>query len=192
MHRETSTGEFTGLVRQHRAGSKEAGDRLLAILYDELRTLAAGFFRRERPGHTLQPTALVHEAFLRIGGGPDLRIEGRAHIISIAARAMRRVLVDHARRRDAAKRRAGGGRVTLAGMAGTNGEPGFDAIDVAAALDELAEVSPRQAEVVELRFFGGLGDAETAEVLGVSERTVRGDWRLARAILRERLAAEDA
>ncbi|MEN8151043.1 MAG: ECF-type sigma factor [Planctomycetota bacterium] len=192
MEPKTTPGEFTRLVEEHRAGSEEAGERLIAILYDELRRAASAFFRHERPGHTLQPTALVHEAFLRIAGGAEIQWQGRAHLVSVAARAMRRVLVDHARKRDAAKRKAAGGRVTLAGLAVGGVEPGYDAIDVAAALEELAEISPRQAEVVDLRFFGGLGDAETAEVLGVSERTVRGEWRLARAMLRERLSAEEA
>jgi RNA polymerase sigma factor (TIGR02999 family) len=191
MSSETTPGEFTRLVEEHRAGSEDAGERLLAIVYDELRRAAAGFFRRERPGHTLQPTALVHEAFLRLAGGAGVQLEGRTHLVAVAARAMRRVLVDHARRRHAAKRKAAGGRVTLAGLAGKGGGPGYDAIDVAEALEDLAEISPRQAQVVELRFFGGLGDVETAEILGVSERTVRGEWRLARAMLRERLA-EDA
>ncbi len=190
MHPETSPGEFTRLVEQHHAGSKDAGERLLAIVYDELRSLAGAFFHHERPGHTLQPTALVHEAFLRLAGEVDIAWQGRTHLIAVAARAMRRVLVDHARRRNRAKRRAEGGRVTLAGLAGRDGEPEFDALDVAEALDELKEISPREAQVVELRFFGGLGDVETAEVLGVSERTVRGDWRLARAMLRERLAGD--
>ena len=94
MHSDTSPGEFTRLVEEHRAGSEESGERLLAIIYDELRRAASAFFRHERPGHTLQPTALVHEAFLRIAGGTGVRWEGRAHLVSVAARAMRRVLVD--------------------------------------------------------------------------------------------------
>jgi RNA polymerase sigma factor (TIGR02999 family) len=177
-------------VEEHRAGSEAAGERLLAIVYDELRRAAEGIFRQERPGHTLQPTALVHEAFLRLAETDDVAWQGRTHLVAVAARAMRRILVDHARRRNRKKRRAEGGRVTLSGLEGAEGGPAHDALDVAEALEDLSDVSPRQARVVELRFFGGLGEAETAEVLGVAERTVRDDWRLARAMLRARLAGD--
>jgi RNA polymerase sigma factor (TIGR02999 family) len=184
---EKSIGDVTRLIRAHREGSAEAGDRLFALLYDELKRLAAAFFRSQRPDHTLQPTALVHEAFLRLAGTDAGRWEGRSHVMGVAARAMRSVLADHARRNLAGKRKGRRDRVPLSAVGDDTPTISFDALDVAQALEELSELSPRQARIVELRFFCGLEAAEVAEVLGVSERTVHGDWRLARARLRKHL-----
>ena len=188
--RGTSPGELTRLIHEHREGSVDAGDRLFALLYEELRRLAGAFFRNQRPDHTLQPTALVHEAFLRLGAGRVSEWDGRSHVLGVAAQAMRNVLADHARRNLARKRK--GRRVhlplTAAGVETPTSTMGV--LDLAFALDHLAEQNPRQAQVVDLRFFCGLGEVEVAAVLGVSERTVREDWRLARTKLRAFFAEE--
>ena len=158
-------------------------DEVVPAVYAELRQLAAVHLGRERPGHTLQPTALVHEAYLKLAGGLDDRPRSRAQFLALAAHAVRQVLVDHARARGARKRGGDVARVTLMdGMAETGGVP-VDLLDLDAALGRLADLSPRQARVVELRFFGGLTDDEAADVLDVSARTVRNDWTVARAWL---------
>jgi len=180
---ELERGEVTRLLAAADAGDANALDRLLPLVYDELRRIAEAQLRGERPGHTLQPTALVHETYLKIAGS-DLSASNRAHFLAIAARAMRQALVDHARRRGRAKR--GGGRrpVTLTGGSWSE-EMDFDellALD--AALDEL---DARQRRVVECRFFAGMSEQEIAEVLDVNPRTVRRDWVKARAWLYRRL-----
>ncbi len=164
-------------------GEEMDADRLLATLYDELRLIARHHLRDERPGHTLQPTALVHEAYLRLGSASAF--ESRSHFLRTASQVMRRVLVDHARARNAAKR-AGGVRVTLdEGLVGTG--PAVDMLALDDALTRLAEAEPRWARVVELRFFAGLEVVEAAALLGVSEITVKRDWRFARAWLAREL-----
>ncbi|MEZ4456968.1 MAG: ECF-type sigma factor [Gemmatimonadales bacterium] len=169
----------------------EEPERLLAQLYGDLRDLADRHLRNERPDHTLQPTALVHEAWLRLAGAESLVFQDRSHFLRIASRAMRRVLVDHARARRAVKRDAGI-RITLDdGLVGS-GSDGVDLIALDDALVQLAAAEPRWAEVVELRFFTGLEVTETAEVLGVSPITVKRDWRFARGWLAERLGTGDA
>ncbi len=155
----------------------------------ELRALAAKYLAGERPGHTLQPTALVHEAFLRLTGSPGVPAD-RSEFIALAATSMRRVLVDHARARRAAKR--GGDRrrappLALDGAAAKWDQPQVDLLALDEALEKLAALDPRQARIVELRFFGGLGVEAAAQVLGVSTRTVEADWRMARAWLRREL-----
>jgi RNA polymerase sigma factor (TIGR02999 family) len=174
----------TTLLRAWAQGQEAAGDRLFPILYDELRRLAARYMRRERRAHTLQPSGLVHEAYLRLAGAPDCDWHSRAHFFAIAARVMRQVLVDHARKRGAAKRE--GQLVTLQDV----DAPALpvELLDLDDALRELAALDPRQARVVELRFFGGLDVEETAEVLDLSARTVKREWRTARAWLQRRLA----
>ena len=163
-------------------GDAHAVDRLLPVVYGEMRRLAASYLKNERTGHTLQPTALVHEAYLRIVV-QDVSWQNRAHFLGIAAQAMRRILVDHARRRRAARR--GGGEVAVSideAMAIGHERPvAFDELD--AALNDLAKISERQARIVELRYFGGLTIEETAEVMGVSPVTVKRDWAVARAWL---------
>lgn len=173
-------GAATRLLRDVRDGDEVALDRLIALVYSDLREVAARQLRRERRGHTLHATALVHEAYVRLAGGDGLNVNDRAHFLAVAARAMRQVLVDHARRRNAAKRGGGWARTTLA-----SGDAVLD-VDAAEllALDQALEgLEERQREVVELRFFGGMEEEEIATLLGVSSRTVRRDWVKARAWL---------
>jgi len=171
-------------------GDQGAIDRLLPLVYDELRSLAGSLMRHERDGHTLQPTALANEAFIRLIDQHSIDWKNRAHFFALAAQAMRRVLVDHARARGAIKRGGDRRRIALAEDAAI----GLDQLDDLLALDEalhqLARLSERQARVVELRFFGGLSIEETAEMIGVSPRTVKGDWRVSRAWLERELADE--
>jgi len=162
---------------------------LASLFYDELRALAAGYLRRERAGHTLQPTALVHEAFLRLVEAENLRDVDRAGFLAMAASAMRRVLVDHARARAAEKRGGDAERITLDSGLGPVPGPDLDVLALDEALARLAALDERQAKVVELRFFGGLAVEEVADVLGVSKRSVEADWTLARVWLRRALAA---
>lgn len=179
--------DVTGLLRQWTEGDQDALQKLMPIVYEELRRLAGHYLRLERPNHTLQPTALVNEAFLRLVGQKEVVWQNRAHFFGIAAQMMRRILVDHARRRAAAKRDAGL-RVELTQP---GAEEAFDREPELLALDEaltqLEALDPRQARIVELRFFGGLTVEETAEVTGVSARTVKREWRTARAWLRREL-----
>jgi len=176
---ELTAGEVTRLIGQLRDGGDTAARRLLPLVYGELRALAQAFLNGEAPGHTLQPTALVHEAFVKLSGNADARWEDRAHIFAVAAMAMRSVLTDHARRKRTAKRGGAWQRVTLSGIGSDARDRAFDACDLDEALEDLGKLSERQAHIVELRFFGGLTAVEVAQVLEVSERTVRGDWRLA-------------
>jgi RNA polymerase sigma factor (TIGR02999 family) len=171
------------MLRAWAQGDEAAGDRLFPILYGELRLQARRYMRRERRSHTLQPSALVHEAYLRLAGAPDPDWHDRSHFFAFAARVMRQVLVDHARRKRAAKRE--GQHVTL-DDADASAAP-LELLDLESALTELALLDPRQARVVELRFFGGLDVEETADVLGLSSRTVKREWQTARAWLQHRL-----
>jgi RNA polymerase sigma factor (TIGR02999 family) len=173
----------TELLRAWGRGDEEARERLFHLLYGELRRQAGRYMRRERPGHTLQPSGLVHEAFLRLAGSPGLDWQSRGQFFAIAARVMRQVLVDHARRRGAAKR--AGWHVTL--DEGDAATVPLDVLDLERALEELVALDPRQARVVELRFFGGLDVDETAQLLGLSPRTVKREWQTARAWLQHRL-----
>jgi RNA polymerase sigma factor (TIGR02999 family) len=184
-------GELTTLLVEWGTGSQPALDRLLPYVYEELRTLARSYLRRERPGHTVQTGTLVHEAFVRLIEGRRVSWEGHAHFFGIAARLMRQVLVDHARARDAAKRGAGAGAEPIAtalSVAVQAMDVGVIALD--RALDQLGALDPRQARVVELRFFGGLTVEETAEVMGISTGTVKREWSMARAWLRRAVAGE--
>jgi len=174
-----------------RSGDPTALDDLLPRVYDELRALADAYMRRERAGHTLQPTALVHEAFLRLLRLPPGSVQNRIHFFALAAQAMRRILADHARRHRAAKRGGGAVRVPLELVeGGAPAAPAGDDVaadDLDAALEDLAKLDERQARVVELRFFGGLSIEETADVLAVSTATVKRDWLVARAWLHREL-----
>lgn len=188
-----AAGEITRLLHRWTAGDESAADELLPKVYDELRRLAGSYLRRERPDHTLPPTGLVHEAYLRLAATEPaaLSVANRVHFFALAARAMRRILVDHARRH-AARRRIGPRERTSFEEAGAfdRGRASFlEVLEVHDALDRLREDHPRQAELVELRYFGGLSEPEAAEVLGVSRPTVARDWRLARLLLRRLLAA---
>ena len=159
---------------------------LLALVYDELRSLAGAYLARENAGHTLQPTALVNEAYLRVSAQDAVEWKNPAHLRALSAIAMRRVLVDHARGKRAAKRGGGWDKVTLdTGM--IEGDRELDTLELDAALTRLAEVDERRARVVELRFFGGLTNREVATHLDVSETTIEADWRFARAWLSREL-----
>jgi len=164
-------------------------DDLVPLVYDELRELAAAILQHERRGHTLQPTALANEAYLRLIDASKVEWKGRAQFLAIAARSMRQILVDHARARAAVKRGGDRLRVTLSDTStGPPGKPEFDLLDLDAALRELAESDARKAQVVELRFFAGLEMQEIAEVLRLGQTTVEDDWYFARAWLRRKLA----
>lgn len=178
----------TVLLRRAAAGNPEASASLFSAVYDELRRVAASALRRERAGHTLQPTALVHEAYVRLAAEPGERWRDRTHFLATAALAMRRILVDHARRRNALKRRHDERQVPLDTLAAAADTPDVDILALDRALLDLAALDPRQARVVELRFFGGLSVEETAEVVGASIRTVKRDWQAARAWLRRAMA----
>jgi RNA polymerase sigma factor (TIGR02999 family) len=176
------------LLEEVRAGREDARERLVNAIYSELRRIATGLMRGQRPDHTLQASALVHEAVIRLLNGDTLAdVPNRRYLFTAAAQAMRQVLVDHARRRQAAKRDGGRVRVPLEAILVAFDEQGLDIIALHESLDNLAQSNPRQAEVVTLRFFAGLTVPEVAEALGVSDTTVESDWRFARAWLRRRL-----
>ncbi len=180
--------EVTALLKEWSAGDRGALERLMPLVYGELRRLAASHLRAERGDHTLQPTALVHEAFLRLVGQRSVSWANRAHFYGIAAQMMRRILVDHARRRLAAKRSPGALFVDLgAEAAGAVPDRAPELLALDRALTELERLDARQARVVELRFFAGLSVEETAEVAGVSTATVKREWRTARAFLRHEI-----
>jgi RNA polymerase sigma factor (TIGR02999 family) len=180
--------EVTNLLARWRDGDRDALAALTPLVYSELHRLAARALARERPDHTLQPTALVHEAFLRLHGGRPAACRDRLHFLTLAARLMRRILVDHARQLKAARRGAGSLKLSLDdAWELPAGDPGAVLLNLDAALNELAAADARKARVVELRFFGGLSVAETAAALGVSAPTVILDTRLARAFLFDRL-----
>jgi len=182
-------GAVTELLLAWSEGDEGALERLVPLVEAELRRLARGYMARERRGHTLQITALVNEAFLRLADARRLRWQDRAHFLGISARLMRRVLVDHARSRGFQKRGGGAQQVTLSDALPESVEPAVDLVDLVAldrALDALAAVDVRKSRVIELRFFGGLSVEEAAEVLHVSSDTVKRDWRLAKLwLLRE-------
>jgi RNA polymerase sigma factor (TIGR02999 family) len=183
-----SSDDIARLLADIRSGDRAALDTLVPVVYRELRAIAAGFLRNERAAHTLQPTALVHEAYLRLAGQSGLHWQNRAHFVGIAARAMRWVLVDHARRRRMGKRDGGLVRVTLDDERyGKAGDVEIMALNE--ALDALAKKDEQLERIVEMRYFGGLTIEETAEVLGVGTATVEREWRLARAWLLRELTA---
>lgn len=164
-------------------------DRLLPIVYDELRRCAAAYLRRERVDHTLQPTALVHEAFLRLVRQDRMTWQNRAQFIGVAAQMMRRILVDHARSRRRGKRLGDAVKITLHEDVATVGPPDCDLLLLDQALDELAAMDSRQAQIVELRYFGGLSEDEVAEALAISRSTVAREWQIARGWLYRRMTA---
>lgn len=186
----SSPDAVTGLLRAWSDGDDGALDRLTPLVEAELRRLARAYMRRERQGHTLQTTALVNEAFLRLTGARSVAWQDRAHFLGIAARLMRRVLVDHARARGYRKRGGDIQRVTLNEGLVAAPEPAIDVLALDRALDALAAVDRRKSQVIELRFFGGMSVAETAEVLHVSPDTIKRDWRLAKLWLLRELEGE--
>jgi RNA polymerase sigma factor (TIGR02999 family) len=184
---EPNPNEVTQLLLAWSEGDKAALNRLMPLVYDELRKLARSYMRREREGQMMQTTALIHEVYLRLIDAEQVRLENRAHFFAAAARLMRQVLVDLARERGSRKRGGAARRVSFdeAMAVGKQHDEGLLALDE--ALSALAQIDPRKSQVVELRFFGGLGVEETAEALCVSVETIHRDWRLARSWLLRRL-----
>jgi RNA polymerase sigma factor (TIGR02999 family) len=174
MHERPRHEDVSTLLALWGRNAPGAEERLLEAVQIELRRIAAAYMRRERTGHTLQPTAVVNEAYLRLVDNRDIAWEGRAHFYGIAARVMRQILVDHARKRDAAKRGVRAAR-SVSNIADPHGGPDVDILALHLALDDLAALDPRQAQIVELRYFGGLTEAEVAEITQLSPATVRRD-----------------
>lgn len=179
--------DVTQLLLDWSNGEQAAFDKLMPLIYDELRRLAARHLSRERSDHTLQPTALVHEAYLQLVDESHVNWQSRAHFFGAAARLMRRILVDHARERDAAKRGGGELKVTLTEALAAPSMPDVDLIALDRALNELAVLDEQQSQIVELRFFGGLSIEETAEVLAISPATVKRHWITAKTWLRHQI-----
>jgi RNA polymerase sigma factor (TIGR02999 family) len=184
--------DVTSLLEAWNRGDASALDRLIPIVYDDLRRVAGRRLRMEREGHTLSATALVHETYLRLMGQHPSHLQNRSHFFAVASELMRRILVDHARRRRASKRGGGAVRITLDAAVAGGASPDLDLVAVDDALTELAALDTRQARIVEMRFFGGLSAEEAAEVLGISRATVERDWGLARAWLYRRLKSGPA
>ncbi len=180
--------DITAVLERVRVGDKSAVGELMPLVYDELRALAGHIFEQQSPGQTLQPTAVVNEAYLKLVRGSDGDWETRAHFFAVAAKAMRQILIDHARRKKTQKRGGHFDRITLSGVPTPAREEGVDLVAVEAALEKLSALDARQADIVELRFFAGLDVKEAAHVLGVSTRTVEREWFAAKAWLRRELA----
>src|SRR5882672_7877981 len=179
---------ITQLLIRWNNGDQAALEKLMPLVYSELRRLASNYLRKERQGHTLQPTALVNEAYLKLVDQRSARWQNRAQFYGVAAQLMRRILVDHARQHQAAKR--GGSkqqRLSITSAERLVKQPELDLLALHEALEELATLDPQQERIVELRFFGGLSIEETAEVLGIGHATVERDWKMARAWLRRKL-----
>ena len=182
--------EVTALLRAWSRGDLHARDELLPLVYEDLRRRAAAYLRRERADHTLQPTALIHEAYLRLVGQQRVAWQNRAQFFGVAAQMMRRILVDHARAQHAAKRPGAAMKVTLDERIGKAEAIDCDLLLLNQALSELTAFDPRQAQIVELRYFGGLAEHEVAEVLAISRSTVTREWQTARAWLYRRMTSE--
>lgn len=181
------SGSVSNLLRAWAQGDVQAGDDLLPRVYRELRRRAAGYLRDERRDHTLQPTALVHEAYIRLVGQERVAWQNRAHFFGIAAQMMRRILVDHARAHRAAKRPRTALKVVMDDRVGATEPRGFDLLALDEALSDLTEMDERMARIVELRYFGGLSEQEVAEVLSMSRSTVTREWHTARTWLYRRM-----
>ncbi len=179
---EPAVGEVSTLLRAWSGGDQSALDRLTPIVYDGLRRLARRYMRRERPGHSLQTTALVNEAYMRLVDYDRMQWQDRAHFFAVAAQVMRRILVEHARRHNL-KRGGGLQHISLEEAAEVGGDQDADLVALDDAMNALARLDARKAQVVEMRFFGGLSVGETAEVLKVSSVTVKRDWNTAKAWL---------
>jgi RNA polymerase sigma factor (TIGR02999 family) len=183
------SNDVTQMLLEWRSGNQEALDRLMPLVYDELRRLANRYMRSERPEHTLQATALVNEAYLRL---VDMKVswQDRAHFFAVAARLMRRLLVDHARANQRAKRESGP-KVSLDDALEVSSKPALDLVALDEALTRFATFDPRKAEIIELHFFGGLNNEEVAEALGISRATVQRDLRVAKAWLSHELKSRE-
>jgi RNA polymerase sigma-70 factor (ECF subfamily) len=185
---DAAQGEVTLLLHRLNAGDEKATDQLITVVYDELRRLAAGCMRRERIDHTLQPTALVHEAWMRLVEQREWNPQNRAHFFGMAAQVMRRILIDHARAANAEKRGGDQVIVSLENAMAVAVEHPTQLLDVHRALERLDQLDQRRARIAEMRFFGGLSIDEIAETLGVAPRTVDRNWRAARAWLSRELS----
>ena len=188
LHRMSGEPNITELLVGYGRGDKEALDQLMPIVYDELRRQAARYLRRERAGHTLQTTALIHEAYVRLVDQRNVQWQNRAHFFGIAAQLMRRILVDHARTKKRAKRGGSGVRVSMSEVNAAVKGQDLDVVALDEALDRLEKIDAQQSRVVELRFFSGLTVEETAEVMGISPATVKRDWSMAKAWLHRELS----
>ena len=187
----SDVGDTTKVLADHAAGDPDAAARLMPLVYDQLRALAGYYMRDERPDHTLQPTALVHEAYLRMVDVERIDWRSRTHFIALAATQMRRILVEHGRAHRAQKRGGGLRRVTFSSGLAVAPDDELDPLALDEALTKLSRKNERQGTVAELRLFAGLDIRETAYLLDVSERTVKRDWRVARAWLRRELARSE-
>jgi len=187
---DRSQGDITGMLAAWSDGDANALDRLVSVLYPRLRRIAHAHLERRRPGESLESAALADEAYLKLVRAGSIRCEDRSHFLALCSQVMRRILVDHARRRGAARRGGGAICVTLDDALLAARERGVEILALDEALDVLAGIDPRKSRVVQLRYFGGLSIEETAEVLGVSTETVKRDWRLSRAWLLNELSGE--
>jgi RNA polymerase sigma-70 factor (ECF subfamily) len=182
--------DVTELLVSWSNGNQAARDQLMGVVYDELHRLARRYMRRESPGHTLQTSALLNEAFLRLVDQKNVQWQNRAHFFGIAAQMMRRILVDHARSRSYAKRGGGARTLSLDEALIVSDARNEEVVNIHEALERLTEFDARKGQIIELRFFGGLSIEETANVLGVSQGTVMRDWTLAKAWLRREMSPE--
>ncbi len=179
--------EISVILKDWSGGNRASADVLLSLVYDELRKIAGNYLRKERSGHTLQPTALVHEAYMKLIDISDINWQDRAHFFAVSANVMRHILVDHARAKLAEKRGGEAQRIALEDAISLSNEPNIDLLAVDEALKELAEFDEQQSRIVELRFFGGLTIEETAHVVGISPATVKREWAMAKAWLHRKL-----
>jgi RNA polymerase sigma factor (TIGR02999 family) len=189
--KSSQSSRVTQLLGTFKPGDRHAGEQLFKDVYTELRALATRYLRRERKSHTLQPTALVHEAYLKLVGHTSVDWQGRAHFFAFAAQAMRQILVDHARRHRAEKRGGDRHRITLDDNMVIESNRDVDLLALEDALAKLTKLDPRQAQMIELRFFGGLSIEEVAKVMGTSKRSVEREWTMVRAWLRRELSRSD-
>lgn len=187
---DDANGPITSLLVEFGLGNREVESRLIPLVYSELRRVASAYMRRERGNHTLQPTALVNEAWIRLADQPNATWQNRVHFFAVAARVMRQILVDHARKKRAGKRGGEQRQITLQDHLIGERQNLADVLALNQALDRLKELDARAAQIVELHFFGGLSFEEMELVLKVSSRTIERDWRMARAWLRNELRPE--
>lgn len=190
MSEEQEIDLTDALTRALAADDQETAEQLMLAVYDQLRGLAGSMLRQEVPGHTLQPTALVNEAYMKLVDQTRVDWQGRTHFFAVGAKMMRRILVDHARKKKRVKRGGGIHRVSLSDDVQVSKNNDEDVLAIEEALEKLAEQDPRQAQIVELRFFGGLTVAEVAQVLNVSKRTIESEWTILKAWLRRELSGE--
>jgi len=185
------SGEIDQLLKSLSEGDAAASEKLLSVLYDELKAIANQHMRNERTSHTLQATALVHEAYMKLVDQSRAQWQGKNHFCAVASQMMRRILVDHARAKSAAKRGQGAQKLTLdEGLVAGRTSSEVDLVELDELLNELASLNPRHAKIVEMRYFAGMTVEETASALDVSESTIKGDWRLAKTWLASRLRDE--